>query len=121
MVKNIVFSLPGGASAAAAPRPRPLSLDISTKLFEEEKEDDGSCNSAVEKRRHLGHRAGRVLCTPDHLLLPVHCLIKHTAQEGLFLETCPRGGTLSMNILPAAAKWTSVHVSVLLFRACALG
>lgn len=68
------------------------------------------CNSAVGKQRHLGHRAGRFLCTPDHLVPPVHCLIKHTPQEQLFLETCPWGGELSMNILPGAAKWMSVRL-----------
>lgn len=41
---------------------------------------------------------------------------KHTPQEQQFLETCPWGVELSMNILPGAPKWISACVQRLCSR-----
>lgn len=65
------------------------------------------------------HRAGLVYTQPS--ASPGGLGSSHTTRAKRFLETLPQGETLSMNILPGAAKWLTMYISLFCSSVSALG
>lgn len=103
-------------------RSGPFALCCQHKMDFQEVDDKKAWQTAillVANNFIVEHRAGLLYTQPS--ASPGGIGSSHTTRAKWFLETRPQGETLSMNILPGAAKWLTMYISLFCSSVSALG